>query len=156
MLYVLIQIMQNTEKLGKKIFMRFSKDKESCLFCNLPSERIIKKTKYFNIIKDLYPISKGHTLITSINHYRYLRDLPEEAVKELWSLVIVTQKLLMKEYVCSDFNIGINDGPDAGRSVHHLHIHLIPRRSGDMENPRGGVRGVIPEKQKYVKKNEII
>ena len=53
------------------------------------------------------------------------------------------------------FNIGINDGPDAGRSVHHLHIHLIPRRSGDMENPRGGVRGVIPEKQKYVKKMRL-
>jgi len=141
--------MQNTEKLGKKIFMRFSKDKESCLFCNLPSERIIKKTKYFNIIKDLYPISKGHTLITSINHYRYLRDLPEEAVKELWSLVIVTQKLLMKEYVCSDFNIGINDGPDAGQTINHFHLHIIPRYEGDVKNPKGGVRWIIPEKADY-------
>ena len=141
--------MQNTEKLGKKIFMRFSKDKESCLFCNLPSERIIKKTKYFNIIKDLYPISKGHTLITTINHYRYLRDLPEEAVKELWSLVIVTQKLLMKEYVCSDFNIGINDGPDAGQTINHFHLHIIPRYEGDVKNPKGGVKWIITEKADY-------
>ena len=51
------------------------------------------------------------------------------------------------------FNIGINDGPDAGRSVHHLHIHLIPRRPGDIQNPQGGVRGVIPSKQKYTKKD---
>ena len=65
-------------------------------------------------------------------------------------------RILKEDPTVTGFNIGINDGPDAGRSVHHLHIHLIPRRSGDMENPRGGVRGVIPEKQKYVKKNEII
>jgi len=51
------------------------------------------------------------------------------------------------------FNIGINDGKDAGQSIHHLHVHLIPRRKGDMENPQGGVRGVIPAKQKYVKRN---
>ena len=50
------------------------------------------------------------------------------------------------------FNIGINDGKDAGQSIYHLHVHLIPRRQGDVENPRGGVRGVIPAKQKYVKK----
>ena len=53
------------------------------------------------------------------------------------------------------FNIGINDGPDAGQSIHHLHVHLIPRRQGDIENPRGGVRGVIPAKQKYVKKENL-
>ena len=53
------------------------------------------------------------------------------------------------------FNIGINDGPDAGQSIHHLHVHLIPRRHGDIENPRGGVRGVIPAKQKYVKKENL-
>ena len=51
------------------------------------------------------------------------------------------------------FNIGINDGKDAGQSIHHLHIHLIPRREGDVENPKGGVRGVIPAKQKYVRKD---
>jgi diadenosine tetraphosphate (Ap4A) HIT family hydrolase len=53
------------------------------------------------------------------------------------------------------FNIGINDGKDAGQSIYHLHVHLIPRRKGDIENPRGGVRGVIPAKQKYIKKQEL-
>ena len=53
------------------------------------------------------------------------------------------------------FNIGINDGKDAGQSIYHLHVHLIPRRQGDVENPRGGVRGVIPAKQKYIKKESL-
>ena len=61
-------------------------------------------------------------------------------------------KILNEDPTVTAFNIGINDGPDAGRSVNHLHIHLIPRRPGDIENPQGGVRGVIPSKQKYVKK----
>ena len=64
--------------------------------------------------------------------------------------------ILAEDSLVCAFNIGINDGTEAGRSIDHLHIHLIPRRKGDMDNPRGGVRGVIPEKQKYIKKDEII
>ena len=63
-------------------------------------------------------------------------------------------KILEEDPTVTAFNIGINDGQAAGRSVDHLHIHLIPRRKGDMDNPRGGVRGVIPSKQKYIKKEE--
>ena len=66
---------------------------------------------------------------------RLLRDLRE--------------KLMSEDSTITSFNIGINDGSDAGQTVMHCHVHLIPRRSGDMNNPRGGVRGVIPEKQSY-------
>jgi diadenosine tetraphosphate (Ap4A) HIT family hydrolase len=65
------------------------------------------------------------------------------------------EEILKLDNTVTAFNIGINDGKDAGQSIHHLHVHLIPRRKGDIENPRGGVRGVIPSKQKYVKKQEL-
>jgi diadenosine tetraphosphate (Ap4A) HIT family hydrolase len=80
----------------------------------------------------------------------------ENEIKSINAVLNLQREEILKlDNTVTAFNIGINDGKDAGQSIHHLHVHLIPRRKGDIENPRGGVRGVIPSKQKYVKKQEL-
>ena len=80
----------------------------------------------------------------------------ENEIKSINAVLNLQREEILKlDNTVTAFNIGINDGKDAGQSIHHIHVHLIPRRKGDIENPRGGVRGVIPSKQKYVKKQEL-
>jgi diadenosine tetraphosphate (Ap4A) HIT family hydrolase len=80
----------------------------------------------------------------------------ENEIKSINAVLNLQREEILKlDNTVTAFNIGINDGKDAGQSIHHLHVHLIPRRKGDIENPRGGVRGVIPSKQKYIKKQEL-
>ena len=118
--------------------------------------RKVDENEFFFALNDGYPVTPLHTLIVPQRHIVSYFDLNPSEHKHLFPFLEKQRNRILKEDpTVTGFNIGINDGPDAGRSVHHLHIHLIPRRSGDMENPRGGVRGVIPEKQKYVKKNEV-
>ena len=101
------------------------------------------------VIYDGYPVSKGHCLIIPNRVYPdYFESTPEE-IKGLNELIFMTKEFLDKEYKPTGYNIGVNSGEDSGQTVFHLHIHLIPRYKGDVEDPRGGVRGVIPSKQKY-------
>jgi len=117
----------------------------------------IDENEFFFAVRDGYPVTPLHTLIIPKRHILSFFELNEIEQGELFSFLEKQKKSIMNEdSSVSAFNIGINDGPDAGRSVDHLHIHLIPRRKGDMDDPRGGVRGVIPEKQKYERKEEII
>ena len=117
----------------------------------------IDENDLFFAVRDGYPVTALHTLIIPKRHILSFFELNQSEQDGLFSFLDKQKKLILTEDPSvSAFNIGINDGPEAGRSVDHLHIHLIPRRKGDMDNPRGGVRGVIPEKQKYVKKDEII
>ncbi len=117
----------------------------------------IDENEFFFAVRDGYPVTPLHTLIIPKRHILSFFELNEIEQGEIFSFLEKQKKSIMNEdSSVSAFNIGINDGPDAGRSVDHLHIHLIPRRKGDMDNPRGGVRGVIPEKQKYERKEEII
>ena len=98
----------------------------------------------------MYPVTKGHTLFIPKRHVQSFFDLDsneKEAIFEL--LELEREKLIQQDNLITGFNIGINDGSDAGQTVMHCHVHLIPRRNGDMSDPRGGVRGVIPEKQSY-------
>ena len=123
---------------------------KDCIFCNLDQSRIVKENTYALSFKDLYPVTKGHTLFIPKRHVQSFFDLninEKEAIFEL--LELEREKLIQQDNLITGFNIGINDGSDAGQTVMHCHVHLIPRRSGDMNNPRGGVRGVIPEKQSY-------
>jgi len=120
-----------------------------CIFCSLPKKRIIRESKNFNVIRDLFPISDGHTLITSKGHFQYLDQLSEEFAEELWNLIRQTQKSLTEQYNCNGFNIGINDGITAGQTIEHFHVHIIPRYSNDVKDPRGGIRWIIPEKADY-------
>ena len=123
---------------------------KSCIFCNLPEERIIKSYELFNIIRDLYPVTYLHSLVIPKRHVESYFDLYDEELKEL-SIVLKELKVDLEKTddKISGFNIGINVGKDAGQTIFHCHIHVIPRRENDTNNPTGGVRGVIPEKKIY-------
>jgi len=128
--------------------------KNQCIFCNKTNSKIIQITKNFFVIRDTaYPVTKHHTLIITNRHISDYFGLKEEEVIEL-NEILNNQKRELKELdsKITGFNIGVNVGKDAGQSIMHCHVHLIPRRKGDVEDPRGGVRGVIPSKQKYEKK----
>ena len=127
---------------------------EDCIFCSKTNCKVISSTKYFFIIRDTaYPVTKHHTLIITHRHVDDFFDLTKDEMSDL-NEVLKKQKKELKnlDKEISAFNVGVNIGKDAGQSIMHCHVHLIPRRKGDVEDPRGGVRGVIPEKQKYKKK----
>ena len=128
-----------------------------CLFCKIQQpgyeKEIVDENEFFIATRDSYPVTPLHTLIVPQRHIiSYFELNPTEHQNLFPFLERQKNKILSEDPSVTAFNIGINDGPDAGRSVNHLHIHLIPRRSGDIDNPQGGVRGVIPSKQKYTKK----
>jgi diadenosine tetraphosphate (Ap4A) HIT family hydrolase len=100
-------------------------------------------------IFDSYPVSRGHMLIIPHTHVRSFFDTSTEEKKYLLDLLEKAKDFLENRFHPDGFNIGINIGVAAGQSIDHLHIHLIPRYDGDMAEPKGGVRGVIPGKQKY-------
>ena len=123
---------------------------EDCIFCNLEPSRIEDRNEFFVAIKDLYPVTEGHTLIIPSRHVSSFFELPREEELAMLDMLSAQKKHLSQlDKTITGFNVGINDGEDAGQTVMHCHIHLIPRRKGDMESPRGSVRGVIPEKQSY-------
>jgi len=127
---------------------------EDCIFCSKTNCKVISSTKHFFVIRDTaYPVTEHHTLIITNRHIDDFFDLTEDEMSDLDKVLKQQKKELKKlDKAISAFNIGVNIGKDAGQSIMHCHIHLIPRRKGDVEDPRGGVRGVIPEKQKYKRK----
>ena len=125
---------------------------EECLFCNKKKQKIIYSTELMFVVRDSYPVTKLHTLIIPHRHVSDFFDLNDNELSDLSKILKKEkQSLLNLDKAISAFNVGVNAGKDAGQSIMHCHIHLIPRRKGDIENPRGGVRGVIVSKQKYVK-----
>ena len=123
---------------------------KDCVFCNIEDSSKIYEDKFFFIIRDGFPVTKLHTLFITQRCIDSYFDLTDDELKRLQKLIKEQKNLILKEdNSVTGFNVGINVGVDAGQTVMHTHIHLIPRRKGDMENPRGGVRGVIPEKQSY-------
>lgn len=98
---------------------------------------------------DRHPASPGHFLVIPYRHFADYFDITDEEREELWSLVARGKAIVDKEYQPDGYNIGINVGKWAGQSIFHLHIHVIPRYQGDVENPKGGVRGVIPARKHY-------
>ena len=121
-----------------------------CVFCNIETKRIIKTFDYFFVIRDMYPVTDLHSLIIPTRHLSSYFDLTDQELTELPRVIVdIKDSLLEIDRKISGFNIGINDGKDAGQTIFHCHIHLIPRRKNDVSSPRGGVRGVIPEKQSY-------
>lgn len=120
-----------------------------CPFCNLPKERIFLSNEFGYAIRDGFPVSTGHTLIIPNRHISSWFKATDEERQGLFKLLSLAKEVLDDELSPDGFNIGINDGPTAGQTVPHLHIHLIPRYQNDIEDPRGGVRWVIPNKAKY-------
>ena len=123
---------------------------EQCRFCNKTKQKIIYLNELFFVTRDSYPVTKHHTLIIPHRHVSNFFDLNDNEINDLNKILKKQrQSLLDLDKEITGFNIGVNAGADAGQTIMHVHIHLIPRRKGDIENPRGGVRGVIPSKQKY-------
>ena len=128
-----------------------SSSQEDCIFCNKTKCKIISKFKFFFVIRDTaYPVTKHHTLIITNRHIDDFFELTKNEMSELDKILKKQKEELTRlDKRISGFNIGVNIGRYAGQSIMHCHIHLIPRRKGDVKDPRGGVRGVIPSKQKY-------
>ena len=121
-----------------------------CLFCNKKKQKIIFSSELLFVVRDSYPVTKLHTLIIPHRHVSNFFDLNDKEFNDLNKILKSQRKSLLDlDKEISGFNVGVNAGPDAGQSIMHCHIHLIQRRKGDTENPRGGVRGVIPLEQKY-------
>ena len=117
-----------------------------CPFCALPPERISDSNELALVIRDGFPVSKGHTLIIPKRHVSSWFDTSADERIALFTLLDQAKLILDNEFKPDSFNIGINDGVAAGQTVPHLHIHLIPRYKGDQEDPKGGVRWIIPGK----------
>ena len=111
-------------------------------------ERIFENSSGF-VIFDKFPVSEGHCLIVPHRVYSNYFDSTEEEIIDLNYLLFQTKDFLEEKFKPSGFNIGINCGRVSGQTVDHLHIHIIPRYPNDVDDPKGGVRGVIPDKQKY-------
>ena len=122
----------------------------NCIFCDENNFDIIFSNDLFYVIRDKYPVTDKHTLIILKDHKKNYFDLIDKEIIQLNNILkFQREDLLREDKTISGFNIGVNIGEDAGQTVMHLHVHLIPRRNGDIQDPRGGVRGVIPKKQKY-------
>jgi len=105
--------------------------------------------KYGFAAWDRHPASEGHFLVMPYRHVSDYFDINDEEREELWRLVAEGKKIADEKHNPDGYNIGINVGKWAGQSIPHLHIHVIPRYKGDVENPKGGVRGVIPQNKLY-------
>lgn len=124
-----------------------------CLFCQIAHGKrdtaIFAKFRHCYVIKDQFPVSPGHILIIPYEHTENWFTAAEEVRLEMMKALHLIKEQLDCDYSPHGYNIGANCGQVAGQSVMHLHVHLIPRYHGDMQDPKGGVRGVIPSKQKY-------
>ncbi len=127
----------------------------TCPFCSVEPSRVVASSETAIAIRDAYPITEGHTLVLPRMHVKSIFELSALEQGVLWALVAEVRQLLLREMRVEDFNIGVNDGPAAGQTVEHAHIHLIPRRKGDVPDPRGGVRHIIRLKARYWEKEEL-
>jgi len=147
--------------------MKFTRLYFMCIFCDIIKEQEPTrkyKHNYWYIIQDKYPVNKGHLLIVPKRHINKVGELNQSEWVSLQNVLELVQQLICDEEMQIEyfgkiittedtypdgFNIGINEGEAAGQTVNHLHIHVIPRYFGDTQDPTGGVRGVIPNKQHY-------
>ncbi|QWE15366.1 HIT family protein [Polynucleobacter sp. AP-Sving-400A-A2] len=122
----------------------------TCLFCEIPDERIIAQNEFCYAIRDGFPVTPLHSLIIPKRHVVTYFDLSDEEVLACNDLMRqLKNSMLAEDDLIDGFNIGMNAGEMAGQTIFHCHIHLIPRRRGDVENPRGGIRHLIPGKGFY-------
>ncbi len=126
--------------------MSLSKDSP---FYPIPSARVILETANCLAFYDAYPVSPGHALVVPLRTVLSIYGLDDLYQAELWETVRHVRAILAEKFSPDGFNVGVNDGRAAGQTVSHAHIHVIPRYVGDVDDPRGGVRWVIPEKPKY-------
>lgn len=125
---------------------------KECLFCdkdNTNKNTILTENELAYARWDNFPVSDGHVEVVSIRHVESYFDLTKDEVLAIHDLSKTAKEIIVAKFHPDAFNIGLNDGAEAGRTIHHVHQHLIPRYKGDVENPRGGVRHIIPGKGDY-------
>jgi len=124
--------------------------KTDCLFCNIPPVRIILENELAYAVRDGYPVTEMHSLIIPKRHIQDYFDLTTEELIACDQLIrSLKDEISNSDNSINGFNIGMNSGETAGQTIFHCHIHLIPRRTGDVDNPRGGVRNIIPGMGNY-------
>ncbi|WP_457567732.1 HIT family protein [Desulfurobacterium sp.] len=121
----------------------------NCPFCRREELPIVLSNKHSFAIFDRYPVTPGHMLIIPVRHVSSWFDITREERDSILELIEEGKKLLDANFHPDGYNIGINIGKAAGQTIFHLHVHLIPRYEGDIDDPTGGVRGVIPERRIY-------
>jgi diadenosine tetraphosphate (Ap4A) HIT family hydrolase len=119
-----------------------------CIFCQI-DRAILAETKLSLAFFDGFPVSKGHTLVVPKRHVATIWDLSAEEYADAFNLAREVKELIQVRFEPQGINIGANGGDAAGQTVFHAHIHIIPRYSGDVPNPRGGIRNIIPDKGTY-------
>lgn len=122
-----------------------------CLFCKDPRGVSLQHELAYSA-RDTYAVSPGHTLVIPRRHVASFFELTPEEITACMALISEERVRLDKEFSPDGYNIGVNVGPAAGQSIFHVHIHIIPRYQGDVENPQGGVRHVIPRRAHYTRK----
>ena len=134
----------------RKVKESYEFREEGCLFCEIQKERIVDEDDLCYVIRDGFPVTNLHTLIIPKRHVESYFDLYQPEVNSCNRMIkSFKQHIEEEDKSVKGFNIGMNNGEVSGQTIFHCHIHLIPRREGDVENPRGGVRGIIPNKQQY-------
>ena len=124
--------------------------KKDCLFCNIPPVRIVLENELAYAVRDGYPVTEMHSLIIPKRHIQDYFDLTTEELIACDQLIrSLKDEISNSDNSVNGFNIGMNSGETAGQTIFHCHIHLIPRRTGDVDNPRGGVRSIIPGMGNY-------
>ena len=132
---------------GRKLERKTMDVKDGCPFCQ-PRATVLQNALAFALL-DNFPVTPGHVLLVPRRHVAdWFETTPDERL-HLFALADDARRWLLKERTPDGFNLGINVGESAGQTVFHVHLHLIPRYKGDVANPRGGVRGVIPARQSY-------
>lgn len=123
---------------------------DGCIFCEVPAERVIAENELCYAIRDGFPVTPLHSLVIPKRHVPDYFDLFQPELNAMQRMLDdLRLSIKAEDKAVSGFNVGLNAGASAGQTIFHCHVHMIPRRDGDVANPRGGVRGVIPEKQSY-------
>jgi diadenosine tetraphosphate (Ap4A) HIT family hydrolase len=120
-----------------------------CPFCTWPPDRVLLASEGAIVVPDNYPAAEGHCLVLPRVHVESLWDLSPEEQLEVWELVAEARALLAERHAPDGFTVGVNDGLAAGQTIPHAHVHLIPRHLGDVSDPTGGLRGILPHKARY-------
>jgi len=128
-------------------------ERDPCPFCAMAADRMLEANGSAFVVLDAYPVSPGHSLVISRRHVTDIFDLTASEIGDILQLVRSVRERVDRALQPAGYNIGVNVGWDAGQTVMHVHVHVIPRYPGDSEDPTGGVRGVIPGKARYAKSN---
>lgn len=122
---------------------------KNCLFCTYDKGKFIAENDFAFAIYDNFPVNEGHSLIIPKRHFANFFEATEEEIAGIYSMLHEVKGIVDEKYSPTGYNVGINVGEDGGQTIMHLHVHLIPRYKGDVENPKGGIRKLKKELVPY-------